>query len=516
MVPVRPEFPVGAELTALAQALGLPAPGQQALVTGVTLRDGFVRPGDLFAALPGSAAHGARFARAAIEAGAVAVLTDAAGADLLGPSPVPVLVVPDPRQVLGAVAAQVHGHPGDKLTVIGVTGTSGKTTTTFLMDAGLQAAGIRTALIGTVQTRIDGVVTPSSLTTPEAPDLQALLARMVEVGVQVVLMEVSSHSLLLGRVSGIRFAVGAFTNLSQDHLDFHPDMESYFAAKELLFDGRSAAEVVMVDDEWGRRLVALHPEAITVGTTPDTDAGWAVLDLRPIGIGRQQFDVRDPHGQLRTVDVALPGPFNVANAALALAGIAAAQPEVDLDAAAAGLADVIVPGRMERVDVGQDFVVVVDYAHKPGALEAVLRAGSQGLTGRLVVVIGAGGDRDRGKRQAMGEIAAAWADLVIVTDDNPRSEDPAVIRAAVVSGAHGPVQRARPGSAQIREIGSRADAIAQAIAAAGPGDLVVVAGKGHELGQEIHGVVHPFSDTDTARSVLAGLGHRQTPEGSRP
>ena len=471
------------------------------LVSGVSLASGAVRPGDLFAALPGSTAHGASFASDAARAGAVAVVTDAAGLAIVRADPgaagLPVLVTERPRDVVGPLAARVYGDPSRQLTVLGITGTSGKTTTCFLIEAALRAAGLRAGLIGTVAARIDGQQLPSMLTTPEAPDLQALFAVMVQRGVQAVAMEVSSHSLVQHRVDGTAYAVGAFTNLSQDHLDFHGDMESYFAAKRLLFDGRAGAEVVVIDDDYGRRLAADRPAAVTVSTRPGASADW-VAGSRPGPSGSQQLRVTGPDGIRLDATIGLPGPFNVANAVTALACVAAAG--IDPAAAAEGLAGVQVPGRMERVDEGQPFLALVDYAHKPAALAAVLAAVRSHADGKLIVVVGAGGDRDVTKRPIMGQVAAAGADLVVVTDDNPRSEDPAAIRAQVLAGARS------GGGTTVREIGDRREAIAQAVRAAGPGDVVVIAGKGHEQGQEVAGVVHPFSDRDELAAALRQLG----------
>ena len=507
----------GVDPTALSGAGDTGAAGLE--VTGITLRAQDVRPGDLFAALPGTRVHGAVFAGDAIRAGATAILTDRAGMAAVlqrgaGPEAaaqpvVPVLVVDDARAVLGPVAAAVYGDPSTHLAVVGVTGTSGKTTTGYLLEAALTAGGHRTGLVGTVETRIAGRASKSLLTTPEAPDLQALFAVMVEQRVEAVAMEVSSHALSLGRVAGTRFAVGAFTNLSQDHLDFHPDMESYFQAKAMLFDGRSANGVVDIDDEYGRRLALLHPEVVTVSSNGNPDAHWSVLESvadsgSPAAGGGQRFVVRRPSGDPLTVDLSLPGRFNVANAVLALACVDAVGRDVDL--AAAAMRDVVVPGRMERVDAGQDFLVVVDYAHKPAALTAVLTAIAADTVGRLIVVVGAGGDRDAGKRPVMGQVGAELADLLIVTDDNPRSEDPAAIRAAVLRGANGPHRRGRPGRADVREIGDRHEAIRAAVAAAGPGDAVLIAGKGHEQGQDVGGVIHPFSDRAEVTAALAVRG----------
>ncbi len=482
-------------------------------VTGITLRAQDVQPGDVFAALSGSRVHGAVFSEDAVGAGAVAILTDRAGLAAVTAgtdgSRVPVLVVADPRSVLGRLSAQIYGDPSRSLDVIGVTGTSGKTTTCFLIESALAAGGHRTGLLGTVQTRIDGVESRSSLTTPEAPDLQAMLAVMVERGVEAVVMEVSSHALALGRVSGTTFAVGAFTNLSQDHLDFHPDMESYFQAKSMLFDGRARSAVIDIDDEYGVRLAAMNPDAVTVSTSGAAGADWSLTDVQPGPAGRQQLRIRTPAGEELTAQLTLPGRFNVANALVALACVQAAGR--DVRAAAAALPRVVVPGRMERIDAGQEFLAIVDYAHKPAALAAVLDAVSENLSGRLIVVVGAGGDRDKGKRPLMGAAAARLADLLVITDDNPRSESPAAIRAALLAGARHADGRRRGGTAEILEIGDRHEAIRAAIAAARPGDAVVVAGKGHEQGQDVGGVVHPFVDRDELLAALAAAGHRAAP-----
>ena len=472
-------------------------PGADAVVTGVTLRAAEVVPGDLFAALPGARAHGADFVGQAQAGGAAAVLTDPTGVQRARLAGVPVLVHPQPRAVVGAAAAAVYGDPTTRLRVLGVTGTSGKTTVAHLLEAGLAAAGRTTGLLGTVGTRVGGVTVPSAFTTPEAPDLQALFAVMLEEGVTDVAMEVSSHALALGRVAGTRFAVGAFTNLSQDHLDFHADMDDYFAAKASLFTpGRTGQAVVCVDDEWGVRLAARTPDAVTVGTRGPAD--WSARDVTVDADGTQGFTVDSPHGPV-PVRLLLPGPFNVANALVALATLAAAG--VPPTVAAEGLATVAVPGRMQRVERGQPFLAVVDYAHKPAAVAALLDALRAQVTGRLLVVLGAGGDRDRAKRPLMGAAAAARAELLVVTDDNPRSEDPAAIRAEVLAGARG-----EPRRGEVREIGDRAAAIAAAVAAARPGDAVVVAGKGHETGQKIGDVTLPFDDAEQLAAALGSGG----------
>ena len=475
------------------------------LVTGVTLRAQDVQVGDLFAALPGSTTHGAQYVREAIELGAVAVLTDAAGAAEMQaqvgpkPSPVPVLLHPAPRSVLGGLAAAVYGDPSGRVTVIGITGTSGKTTTTYLVEAGLRAGGRMAGLIGTIGIRIDGADIPSALTTPEAPALQAMLAAMAEHGVDTVVMEVSSHALTLGRVDGTRFAVGAFTNLSRDHLDFHPSMADYFDAKALLFDPesplRADTAVVCIDDAAGREMAALAGDAITVSAA-DRPAHWHALDVAPMGAGGQEFTVVDPAGAHHRVGIRLPGHYNVANTLVALAILDAVG--VSPERAAPGLLQTRVPGRLEEIDCGQDFLALVDYAHKPGALLAVLTALARPER-RLAVVFGAGGERDPGKRAPMGEIAAELADLVVVTDDNPRGEDPAAIRREILAGA-----AAGGGAARLVEIADRRAAIRHAVAWAGPGDVVLVAGKGHETGQRGAGEVRPFDDrVELARALEA-------------
>ncbi|MGP4054248.1 UDP-N-acetylmuramoyl-L-alanyl-D-glutamate--2,6-diaminopimelate ligase [Mycobacterium sp. 4D054] len=514
---LRPSHPAGLAFGVLADSVAglqvrLPA-GASAVpetpVTGVTLRGQDARRGDLFAALPGARAHGGRYAADAVNRGAVAVLTDAAGLDEIavgggsgGALDVPVLVHPQPRTVLGELASAVYGRPSEKLRVIGVTGTSGKTTTTYLVEAGLRAAGRVAGLIGTVGVRVDGHHQPGSLTTPEAPDLQALLATMLERGVDTVVMEVSSHALSLGRVDGVSFAVGGFTNLSRDHLDFHPTMEDYFEAKARLFDPASpthaAQSVICIDDEWGAAMAARAHRPVTVSTTGAAD--WSVEQLRAAAGGVQDFVAVDPAGVHHGLEIGLPGRYNVANCLLAVALLDAVG--VSPDQASPGLRDATVPGRLESVHRGQQFLALVDYAHKPGALQAVLRTLRDQSEGRLAVVFGAGGNRDAGKREPMGRVAAEIADLVVVTDDNPRDEDPAAIRAAIMSGASGL-------RAEVVEIGDRRAAIDHAVAWARPGDVVLIAGKGHEAGQTSGGHTRPFDDRDELAAALQALGTQE-------
>jgi UDP-N-acetylmuramoyl-L-alanyl-D-glutamate--2,6-diaminopimelate ligase len=462
-------------------------------VTGVTLRAQDVRPGDLFAALAGSSTHGARYIGDAIERGAVAVVTDAGGAaeiaeETQGSQPVPVLIHPAPRSVLGELAATVYGRPSERLAVVGVTGTSGKTTATYLIEAGLRAAGRAVGLIGTIGLRINGADVPSVLTTPEAPALQAHLAVMAERGVDTVVMEVSSHALTLGRVDGIQFAVGVFTNLSRDHLDFHPTMDDYFEAKARLFDPasplRARTAVVCVDDDAGRAMAHRAGGAVTV-SVQDRPADWRVEDVSADAAG-QEFTAIDPAGVHHRVGIRLRGRYNIANCLVALAVLDTLG--VSPEQAVPGLRDTRVPGRLEQIDRGQDFLALVDYAHKPGALRAVLRS-LRSPGSRLAVVFGAGGERDPGKRAPMGRIAAELADLVVVTDDNPRGEDPAAIRREILAGA-----AEAGGAAQVVEIGDRRAAIEHAVAWAGSGDVVLVTGKGHETGQSGGGQTRPFDD----------------------
>jgi UDP-N-acetylmuramoyl-L-alanyl-D-glutamate--2,6-diaminopimelate ligase len=495
-------------LADMADLVGAPvgAPASDPSISGVTLASSEVRPGYLYAALPGARTHGARHAADAAARGAVAVLTDPAGADEALATGLPVCVVDDPRAVLGDVADRVYGGPSRQLTVIGITGTNGKTTTAYLVEAGLAAAGLGTGLIGTVQTRTrvrnaDGTETvtalPSVRTTPEAPALHALLATMVADGISAVVMEVSSHALVLGRVGGVRFAAAGFTNLGRDHLDFHTDLENYFQAKALLFDGRAAAEVV---DAAGRRLADRSGRArpVTVSIIDGSGADWTAGDVAPAPGGGSTFTLHCPGGQTLAGRVRLPGRFNVANAVLAVALLDAVG--VPAETALAGLADTVVPGRMEPVDAGQPFVAVVDYAHTPDAVRTALQALRTSTTGRVLTVLGCGGDRDPGKRAAMGSAAAAGSDVLVVTDDNPRSEDPAAIRAAMVAGTRNvPVD----GRAEVLEVAGRRAALAAAVAMARAGDVLLVAGKGHETGQEMAGTVHPFDDREVLREVLA-------------
>ena len=497
----RPRHPRGTTLTDLVTWLARTEPalttqGDLArTITGLSLSSQRIRPGDLYAALPGARVHGIDFVGAAIRAGAVAVLTDPDGASAAGGLSVPLLVVPEPRTALGRLAAHVYGDPASSLRMIGVTGTQGKTTTTRLLEGGLQHAGVRAAAIGTVGTRVAGRELRTTLTTPEAPDLHGLFAMMCERRVSACAMEVSSHALVKGRVDGVVFDVAVFTNLGRDHLDFHDGVEEYFAAKASLFTPeRARLGLVNADDAHGRRLAAEAAIPMRTFSLTGRTADWQAVDVE-LSAGGSQFTVLGPDGLAVDAGVPLPGDFNVANALAAIA--AAAEAGFDTARVARGIATGGgVPGRLERVDAGQDFEVVVDYAHKPDAVEAALQTLRPLTAGRLIVVIGAGGDRDHGKRPIMGEIAARLADVVVVTDDNPRTEEAATIRAAVLAGTTG-------ATAEVLEVEDRRTAIAEALRLARTGDIVVVAGKGHETGQEIDGVVHPFDDRVVVRQELA-------------
>lgn len=468
-------------------------------ISGISLDSRAVGSGAIFAALPGTRTHGAMFAH---DSAASAFLTDEEGWALLQDAGEirPVIVVESVRPILGRVASAVYGNPSRKLTVLGVTGTSGKTTTTYMLEAGLTAAGKKVGLIGTTGTRIMGEDVPTSLTTPEAPKLQELFAEMVTRGVTHVVMEVSSHALVLGRVGGTQFTAAGFTNLSQDHLDFHPTMEDYFEAKALLFDASLKASVICVDDEWGEKMAARAHNVITVGTRNQAGVDCSARLISTTDSGAQDVEL-ELNGTVHQFRLPLPGAFNVANAALAAALAQAVG--VNVEKFLSGIEGAAVPGRMERINCGQEFIAVVDYAHKPAAIAAALTTLREQVSGRIGVVVGAGGDRDQSKRAPMGEEAARRADLVIITDDNPRSEDPATIRAAVKAGAE------KVQGTEVREVGSRSEAIRELVAWAQPGDAVIVVGKGHEVGQIIGDEVHHFDDREEVRSALAGVGFKE-------
>ena len=460
-------------------------------VTGVTLDSRRVMAGDLYAALPGSHTHGARFWEAAKELGAVAILTDVDGERAItdgGDPGITLVVVTDPRRILGDLAAWIFDHPGADMKLVGITGTNGKTTMSYVVGDILAAAGHEVGIIGTIGIRIGHEEIPSQRTTPESPDVHRLLAVMRERGVTAVAMEVSSHALALGRVDGVLFDVAVFTNLSQDHLDFHGSMDEYFAVKSTLFEPtRSRIGLVCIDDSWGARLAsAAHVPVTTYGLE-----SWAQWTLRDVHVGAAGTWSAQAVGPDRHVDLkcSLPGRFNHANV---LGGfVAASQLGVPDEAGRQAIeAFAGVPGRMEVID--GPFAAFVDYAHTPDAVVTALAAAREFGTGRILAALGCGGDRDRGKRSQMGRVASMAADVLVITDDNPRSEDPALIRQEMLSGAGS-------GTAQVIEIGDRGTAIQYLVDQAQADDVVLILGKGHEQGQHIGDQILQFDD----RTVLA-------------
>jgi UDP-N-acetylmuramoyl-L-alanyl-D-glutamate--2,6-diaminopimelate ligase len=450
-----------------------------------------VMPGSLFFCVPGQRADGHDFAADAVARGAAALVVDRP-LDL----PVPQLVVGDVRLAMAEAAAEFFGHPSDTLALAGVTGTNGKTTTTFLLFAVLAAADRRPGLLGTVEVRVGGERRPAVRTTPEAIDLQRLLREMLDAGDRSCALEATSHGSELHRLDGTRFAALVFTNLSQDHLDLHGTMERYFDAKRRLFvEGAAPPAAVNVGDPYGRRLA---DELRTLGRAPLLTFGLEDdADVRPEGLDLSR---RGARFRAAGIELATPllGRFNVENV---LGTVAAARllglPD---EAIAAGVASVRgVPGRFESVDEGQPFLVVVDYAHTPDSLETALRTARDLSEGRIICVFGCGGNRDRTKRPLMGQAASEGSDMTIVTSDNPRDEDPDAIIREVLDGVTGETE-VKP---------DRAAAIARAVEAAEPGDFVLIAGKGHEQGQESGGRTVPFDDREVARDALRRLGARR-------
>ncbi|MDR0432146.1 MAG: UDP-N-acetylmuramoyl-L-alanyl-D-glutamate--2,6-diaminopimelate ligase [Bifidobacteriaceae bacterium] len=498
MNPLKPSVPPHRTFGEIAGFLGAAARGESnVLITGLAVATSSVRPGDLFVAVRGANAHGAAYVPAALRAGAVAVLTDDAGATMIDPG-IPYLVVPDPRGRLGPLSAWFYDRPADDLTLVGITGTTGKTTVAWLVDAAMRQAWSRSAVLGTLAVGFDGVPVASPRTTLEAPDLQAALAAMREAGIKGCAMEVSSHALALGRVDGLVLDVAVLTNLARDHLDFHRSVDAYHAVKASLFQpDRARHGVVWVGDQ---------PAAQMKPGIPTVRVGWdETADWRAERRGTVMIDGEPAQGFALTGPVSveaatrLVGEFNLVNAATGLA--AAIVAGIDPDVAAAGISALkCVPGRMEPVR-GPDPapLTVVDFAHTPAAINAVLHALRARTAGRLIVVLGAGGGRDRGKRAEMGAAAAGQADVVIVTDDNPRDEDPAAIRRAVLAGV-GSGSGAGPGAhVAVQEVPDRAEAIAAALDQAQLGDTVAVLGKGHETGQVVGDRTIDFDD----RAVLA-------------
>ncbi|MHA7304598.1 UDP-N-acetylmuramoyl-L-alanyl-D-glutamate--2,6-diaminopimelate ligase [Arthrobacter sp. TMN-49] len=536
LAPLRPNHPRGAALGELAALLDAavsdPADAWSSQrVSGVSLDSRAVCPGDLYVALPGAKTHGAQFAASAVASGARAILTDDAGTHLLGGrAGVPVLTVADARAVTGVVAATVYGTAtiSNTLPLFAVTGTNGKTTTTYFLNSLLQALGNTTGLIGTIEILAGDVAIPSKLTTPESTDIHALLAVMAERGIAAASMEVSSHALAFGRVDSVRFNVAGFTNLTQDHLDLHGGMDGYFTTKAALFTpDHAGTAVVTVDDTWGQRMAATS--TVPTVTLSTTEAGapevpghnhWQVRDVRRAGIG-SRFSLCGPAGEKLAASTALPGDFNVSNAALALlmvttqllAEAAAPGSGSDRQAVLARVQEALdtrdpfsveVPGRMQLI--GTAPVAVVDFAHNPDALERALKAVRPATPGaRVIAVFGATGERDATKRPIMGAVVAQCADVVIITDDDPHDEDPAAIRADVLAGAKEANERGALGRV-IEEFDHRANAIARAVELATADDVILVAGRGHEVYQEVKGVNISLDDRVELRAALTAHG----------
>ena len=515
---LRPAAPRPVPLRTVAAAvrpLSVSADLDDVTVTGASIDSRSVRAGDVYVAAPGARVHGARFTRDAAARGAVAVVTDEAGADIAAGNGLPVLVVEEVRSVIGRAAAAAYGTAERAPRLFGVTGTNGKTTTTYLLRSLLEALDHPTGLVGTVEIDAGNGPVPSVRTTPEATALHGILARMTEENLHSASVEVSSHALSYRRVDALRFAVAGFSNLTPDHLDVHGDMAGYFEAKARLFSPTLAERgVVCVDDRWGRHLARTADIPIVTLQTremiddPRDDdhlipsdemvADYTVTDVVRIGIGHGFVLRRDGEPLLRAT-TALPGAFNVSNAALALvmvleSGVSAARVQAAIDRPQT--LSPIVPGRMQVITT--EPTTVVDFAHNAAALQAALMS-VNGTAGRTIVVFGAPGERDTAKRAMMGAMGARYADVAIITDDDPHGEDAASIRAQVLSGAR---MAEQPGSLVV-EIPSRTDAIAAAVAMARPEDIVLVAGRGHETVQEVDGAQIPLDDAEELRRAVS-------------
>ncbi|AAT89337.1 UDP-N-acetylmuramyl peptide synthase [Leifsonia xyli subsp. xyli] len=504
---LRPEHPVARPLAQLVALFGLDVRGDLdgVEVTGAALASSAVEPGDLYVGVPGRNAHGAAYAAAAAEAGAVAVLTDGDGADLAAAAGLPIVVTADPRAALGAVAAWIHRTEDNAATLFGVTGTNGKTSVVYLLYAILGQLGIVAGLTSTAERRIGEHAITSTLTTPEATELHALLARMREEGVRAAAIEVSAQALSRHRVDGIEFDVAGFTNLSHDHLDDYTAMPDYFAAKlELFQPDRARRGVVTVDSEWGHRLVEQSRIPVTtLSSVAGSEADWRVTVLEET-LARTAFALEGPGGRLLETSVPLLGAYNASNAALAI--VMLVESGYDLDAIGAALErdggiDAYIPGRAERLSGDRGPVVFIDYGHTPDAFSSTLAALRRVTAGRIVMVFGADGDRDITKRAEMGAIAARGADAVVITDFHPRWEDPATIRAALLEGARNAVPER-----DLYEVPDPRTAFRTALSLAGEGDVVLYAGPGHEDYQEAAGERIPYSARDDARLALREAG----------
>ncbi|MCD1572279.1 Mur ligase family protein [Agromyces mediolanus] len=503
---LRPQHPNPRSLRELAGEFDLVVRGDLdgLEVTGVALSSRAVQPGDLYVGVPGRNAHGADYAADAAARGAVAVLTDADGAERAATAGLPVLVVDDARAALGAVAAWIHGTAENPATLFGVTGTNGKTSVVYLLDGILRQLGVVSGLTSTAERRIGDEAVVSSLTTPEASELHALLARAAELGASAFGIEVSAQALSRHRVDGLVFDVVGFTNLSHDHLDDYASMDEYFAAKLALFQpDRARRGVVTVDSEWGRRLAAESGIPVTTLTTrPDVDAEWRMTVGEELA-SSTSFVLEGPAGRLET-SVPIVGWYMAANAALAIVMLVEAGYAFDEIAAALdrdGGIRAYIPGRAERISGEQGPLVYVDYGHSPDAFLQTLGAIRRFTPGRLVMVFGADGDRDTTKRAEMGAIAARGADALVITDFHPRWEDPAAIRAALIAGARDAVP-----DREIHEVADPRAAFRTALALVGKGDAILYAGPGHEDYHEVKGEKIPYSARDDARAALRDAG----------
>lgn len=504
---LRPEHPVPRSLARLADEFGLGTRGnlEGVEVTGVSVSSADIADGDLYVGLPGARTHGARYSADARDRGATAVLTDADGADLAAEAGLPVLVTADPRVALGDVAAWVYRTGERPPLLLAVTGTNGKTSVVYLLDAILRQLGVPAGLSSTAERRIGDHTVPSSLTTPEATELHALIARMREVNARAAAIEVSAQAMTMGRVGGLLFDVAGFTNLSHDHLDDYPDMDAYLAAKQTLFEpDRARRGVVNVDSDWGRRVAdEARIPVTTISATPGLSSDWTVTITAEDQLSTE-FTLTGPGGVSIATRLPLFGWYMAANAALAIVMLVEAGFELDAIGHALhrdGGIEVYIPGRAERVSGDGSPAVYIDYGHTPDAFLNTLQALRSLTPGRVIMVFGADGDRDKTKRDDMGSIAARGADVVIITDFHPRFEDPAAIRATLLEAA----RRARP-DGELYEIPDPRQALRRAIALATPGDSVLYAGPGHENYQEIAGVKHPYSARDDARLALREAG----------
>ena len=478
----------GSELSQLATLVSGTCLGA-AKVFGVTHNSKSVQAGDLYVALLGANNHGIDFLDEAVANGAVAVASDSHGVAIAKQKNIPTIELSNAREDMAKLAAEVYGHPERKLTLAGVTGTNGKTTTTHIMRSIFLDAKKHVGVIGTLGTYLDEEHLPGARTTPESTDLYATLAVMAERGITHVFMEVSSHALALNRVTGIKFDVAIFTNLTQDHLDFHGSMENYFAAKALLFTPEfSKQAIICTDDEWGTKLAGqVKIPVITIGSNGD----WKTSQPNSSANGITTQLIKIQNSDSISLSVNMLGSYNATNAACALA--ASQILGLPIAASLESLKNVrSIPGRLENVDIDSPGTAIVDYAHTPDAVATVLTVIKDANPNRVITVIGCGGDRDSLKRPLMGKVAAQLSDVVIITDDNPRSENPAAIRKSVVDGT-------KTGSAQVFEVSDRREAISQALKLAEPGDVIAVLGKGHETGQEISGKVLPFDDRVVVR-----------------